>query len=181
MHVHAHVQTSALMLHGFEQVLQKIPFSLPFSLRVRVLRNLIHQDRALVHDSPHDWIRARVHRDSVLQGQLKVLVGFFHTLEVGASECLSLSVSRDRPNTDNRWRTDGAGDGAGGICRQTLVHRHAESLTHIHPLCFCLVFCLCLCAPNEVSLHPPLSLDPPLALLSLSPFSFARTYAQRLV
>ena len=70
MHVHAHLQTSALMLKGYEQVLQKIPFSLPFSLRVRVLRNLFHQDRALVHDSPHDWIRARVHRDSVLQGML---------------------------------------------------------------------------------------------------------------
>ena len=70
----AAVIVTAALIYLFDevnkQVLQKIPFSLPFSLRVRVLRNLIHQDRALVHDSPHDWIRARVHRDSVLQGQL---------------------------------------------------------------------------------------------------------------
>jgi len=88
-HTHAHTHTGADDVRTCLQVLQKIPFSLPFSLRVRVLRNLIHQDRALVHDAPHEWIRARVHRDRVLQGNL--LCELSH-VDVA---CKSKLVSRD--------------------------------------------------------------------------------------
>jgi len=106
----------------------------------------------------------------------RVLHSVAECCRVSVSVCLCLSLETDQALTIGGGRTVQV-----GICRQTLVYRHTESLTHIHSLRFCIVYCLCLCAPNEVSLDPPFSLDPPLALHTLSLFSFARTYAQRLV
>lgn len=65
--------TVPLLTDDHMQVLYKIPFSLPFPLRVRVLRNLIHQDRSHILDGPHEWVRARVRRARVLQDSYEEL------------------------------------------------------------------------------------------------------------
>lgn len=66
-------ESVALLAEHHMRVLHNIPFSLPFPLRVRVLRNLIHQDRCNILDGPQDWVRARVRRARVLPDSFEEL------------------------------------------------------------------------------------------------------------
>ena len=65
--------TVPLLADAHMLVLHRIPFALPFALRVRVFRHLIFQDRASVLDGPNEWVRARVRRARVLQDSYEEL------------------------------------------------------------------------------------------------------------
>ena len=57
--------------HGLESrhqmVLEKLPFVLPFALRVRILRHLVALDRRSLTDLPHQWIRCTIKRARVVE------------------------------------------------------------------------------------------------------------------
>jgi hypothetical protein len=48
-------------------VLERVPFVLPFALRVRILRHLVALDRRSLVDLQHQWIRCTIKRDRVVE------------------------------------------------------------------------------------------------------------------
>ncbi len=50
-----------------QAVLERLPFVLPFALRVRILRHLVALDRRSLADSPHHWIRCTIKRARVVE------------------------------------------------------------------------------------------------------------------
>ena len=50
-----------------QTILERVPFVLPFALRVRILRHLVALDRRSLADLPHQWIRCTIKRDRVVE------------------------------------------------------------------------------------------------------------------
>eukprot|EP00960_Hanusia_phi_P025808 745895-Hanusia_phi.AAC.2 len=74
-----HVDVSFEAKHG--ALLQEIPFSLPFHLRVRILRYLISLDRQDYMDAPASWHNAQIRRSHVVEDGYDKLNNLGHNLK----------------------------------------------------------------------------------------------------
>ena len=55
-------EQETILDQSMSNVLSSVPFSLPFDLRVRVLRQLIHLDKEKLNDAHQSWVRVTINR-----------------------------------------------------------------------------------------------------------------------